>query len=144
MPNSGPICALDLFPIPSLEKQRAADIISTFSVVAPNDEIAVSSLSGGNAQKIALGRALAGDCRVLLLDEPTAGVDIGAKADISRAVADLAAKGAAVMVAISDFEELLGLCDRVVVIAEGRIIAERRSTDTSEHELMALAGGLMN
>jgi ribose transport system ATP-binding protein len=144
LPNSGPICSLDLFPIPSLEKQRAADIISTFSVVAPNDEIAVSALSGGNAQKIALGRALAGDCRVLLLDEPTAGVDIGAKADISRAVADLAAKGAAVMVAISDFEELLGLCDRVVVIAEGRIIAERRSTDSSEHELMALAGGLMN
>jgi ribose transport system ATP-binding protein len=144
LPNSGPICALDLFPIPSLEKRRAADIISTFSVVAPNDEIAVSALSGGNAQKIALGRALGGDCRVLLLDEPTAGVDIGAKADIGRAVAGLAAKGTAVIVAISDFEELLGLCDRVVVIAEGRIIAERRPTDTTEHELMALAGGLIN
>lgn len=101
-------------------------------------------MSGGNAQKIALGRALAAECRVLLLDEPTAGVDIGAKADIRRAVVDLAANGAAVLVAISDFDELLTMCDRVLIVFEGRIIAERRSSDTTEHELMALAGGLLN
>ena len=144
LPNPGPICALSLFPVAAREERRAAEIISAFSVVAPNDEVAVAALSGGNAQKIALGRALAGDCRVLLLDEPTAGVDIGAKADIRRAIAEIAAKGAAVIVAISDFEELLALCDRVLVVSAGRIIAERRSAETSEHELMALAGGLTN
>jgi ribose transport system ATP-binding protein len=144
LPNSRPICAIGLFPIRSLEKQRSAEIIAAFSVVAANDQVTVGELSGGNAQKIALGRALAADCRLLLLDEPTAGVDIGAKADIHRAITGLTANGTAVVVVISDFEELLGLCDRVLVVSEGRIIAERRPIETSEHELMALAGGLLN
>ena len=142
LPNSRAICTMNVLPVARKEKRRADDIISTFSVVAANSDIAVGELSGGNAQKIALSRAITADWRVLLLDEPTAGVDIGAKADIHRAIAALAAAGAAVIVAISDFEELLGFCDRVLVIASGRIIAERRPADTTEHELTALAGGL--
>jgi ribose transport system ATP-binding protein len=142
LPNPAPVSALDLFPVQALEDRRANAIIAAFSVVAPNADIPVAELSGGNAQKIALGRALAEDCRVLLLDEPTAGVDIGAKADIRHVIADIAAKGTAVMVAISDFEELLAICDRVLVVSEGRIIAERRAAETNEHELMALASGL--
>ncbi len=142
MPNPAPVSALDLFPVQALEDRRANEIIAAFSVVAPNADIPVAELSGGNAQKIALGRALAEDCRVLLLDEPTAGVDIGAKADIRHVIAEIAAKGTAVMVAISDFEELLAICDRVLVVSEGRIIAERRAAETNEHELMALASGL--
>jgi ribose transport system ATP-binding protein len=144
LPRPEPVCAMDLFPLPSLEKRRAAEIIAAFSVVAPDDDVEVGALSGGNAQKVALGRALSPDCRVLLLDEPTAGVDIGAKADIRRVVSELADEGIAVVVAISDFEELIGFCDRVLVVSEGRIIAERRAAETSEHELMALASGLTN
>jgi ribose transport system ATP-binding protein len=144
LPNPDPVSALNLFPIESREEQRAQQIIRTFSVVAPNADILVAELSGGNAQKIALGRALAADCRVLLLDEPTAGVDIGAKADIRRAIGEMAAEGTAIVVVISDFEELLAVCDRVLVVSEGRIIAERPAAHTSEHELMALAGGLTN
>jgi ribose transport system ATP-binding protein len=142
LPNSPAICAANLFPIASLERARADGIISALSVKAPNADVTIGELSGGNAQKIALARALVSDCRVLLLDEPTAGVDIGAKVDIHRAIAALAARGTAVLVAISDFEELLGLCNRVLVISAGRVIAERRPKDTSEHELIALAGGL--
>ena len=108
-----------LFPIEALEKRRGNEIISTFSVVAPNADVPVGALSGGNAQKIALGRALAAECRVLLLDEPTAGVDIGAKADIRRAIGEIAAKGTAIIVAISDFEELLAMCDRVLIVPTG-------------------------
>jgi ribose transport system ATP-binding protein len=142
LPNPGPVSAFRLFPVEALEERRATQIMSAFSVVAADADVPVGQLSGGNAQKIALGRALATDCRVLLLDEPTAGVDIGAKADIRRAIADIAANGAAIVVVISDFEELLGVCDRILVLAEGRLIAERHAADTSEHELTALAGGL--
>jgi ribose transport system ATP-binding protein len=143
LPNSLPICAMKIFPVARKERRRAAEIIATFSVVAASSDVAIGELSGGNAQKVALSRAVTADWRVLLLDEPTAGVDIGAKADIHRAIAALAAAGAAVVIAISDFEELLGICDRILVVASGRVIAERRAADTGEHELTALAGGLM-
>ena len=144
LPNPAPVSMWGLVPVEALEERRADEIISAFSVVAPNADVLVGELSGGNAQKIALSRALAADCRVLLLDEPTAGVDIGAKADIRRVVSEIAETGTAIVVAISDFEELLAICDRVLVVSEGRIIAERRAAGTSEHELMALAGGLTN
>jgi ribose transport system ATP-binding protein len=142
LPNSLAICAMKVFPVARKERSRADDIISTFSVVAANSDVTIGELSGGNAQKIALSRAVTAEWRVLLLDEPTAGVDIGAKADIHRAIATLAAKGAAVIIAISDFEELLGVCDRILVVASGCVIAERRPAETSEHELTALASGL--
>ena len=144
LPNPAPVSMWGLVPVEALEERRADEIISAFSVVAPNADVLVGELSGGNAQKIALSRALTADCRVLLLDEPTAGVDIGAKADIRRVVSEIAETGTAIVVAISDFEELLAICDRVLVVSEGRIIAERRAAGTSEHELMALAGGLTN
>ncbi len=142
LPNPAPVSVWDVFPVEALEEKRADEIISAFSVVAADADVLVAELSGGNAQKIALSRALAADCRVLLLDEPTAGVDIGAKADIRRVVSEIAATGTAIVVAISDFEELLAICDRVLVVSEGRIIAERTAAGTSEYELMALAGGL--
>jgi ribose transport system ATP-binding protein len=144
LPNPAPVSVWDIFPIEALEQRRADEIISALSVVAADADVLVAELSGGNAQKIALSRALAADCRLLLLDEPTAGVDIGAKADIRRVVSEIAAAGPAIVIAISDFEELLAICDRVLVVSEGRIIAERRAADTSEHELMAIAGGLTN
>lgn len=113
--------------------------MSAFSVAAKGPGATVGRLSGGNAQKVALGRAMAQTCKVLLLDEPTAGVDIGAKSDIRRVVDEIAAAGAAVVVVISDFEELLSMCTRVLVVFGGRIVAERVPAQTSEHELVALA-----
>jgi ribose transport system ATP-binding protein len=142
LPASDEICALNVFPVRMREEARARRIIDTFSVVASSSAIGVGQLSGGNAQKIALGRAMSDACKVLLLDEPTAGVDIGAKADIRRVIDDIAKGGVAVVVVISDFEELLSMCTRILVIANGGIVAERRPEDTSEHELVALASGL--
>ncbi|MEU6039946.1 sugar ABC transporter ATP-binding protein [Actinomadura sp. NPDC047616] len=99
----------------------------------------VSSLSGGNQQKVLIARWRALGARVLLLDEPTKGVDVGAKADIYRIVADLAAAGLAIVVVSSYLPELLGLCDRVVVVRERRLVADLPAAEATEEKVLALA-----
>jgi rhamnose transport system ATP-binding protein len=99
----------------------------------------VSSLSGGNQQKVLIARWRALDAKVLLLDEPTKGVDVGAKADIYQIVADLAASGMAIVVVSSYLPELLGLCDRVVVVKERRLVADISSAEATEEEVLRLA-----
>jgi len=99
----------------------------------------VSSLSGGNQQKVLLARWRALGATVLLLDEPTKGVDVGAKADIYRIIADLAASGLAIVVVSSYLPELLGLCDRVVVVRERRLVAGLTAAEATEEEVLRLA-----
>src|SRR5438128_10149749 len=88
-------------------------------------ERAVSELSGGNQQKVALGRLLHQQADVLLLDEPTKGVDVGSKAEIYRQIGELAAQGKAVLFVSSYLPELLGVCDRVAVMCRGHLVAAR-------------------
>ena len=97
----------------------------------------VAELSGGNQQKVLFARALAGRPDVLLLDEPTRGVDVGAKADIYALIRALAANGAAVIVASSDLPELIGLCDRIVLLQGGRITRELTATGLTDTALLA-------
>ena len=99
----------------------------------------VTSLSGGNRQKVVLARWLLAGARVLLFDEPTAGVDVGAKAEIYGLIGELAAGGAGVLVVSSDLPELLGICDRIVVMSEGRIAGEVSREEATEERVMALA-----
>lgn len=101
----------------------------------------VTELSGGNAQKVVFGKWLHGGTRILMLDEPTAGVDVGAKADILELVREFAARGGAVLMVSSEFEEILAVATRVFVVREGRIVAERPAHETSEEELLMLANG---
>jgi ABC-type sugar transport system ATPase subunit len=101
----------------------------------------VHELSGGNQQKVVLARALAARPRVLLLDEPTRGVDVGAKADIYRLVRQAAADGAAVLLASSDLDEVLGVCERVLVLREGRIAYERPVAALDRGALLELCYG---
>ena len=123
------------------ERDRAREAIAKLGIKAQGPESVVSELSGGNAQKVVFAKWLFSGARVFLLDEPTSGIDVGAKADIVELVQGLAAEGAAVVVADSEFEELLGVASRVLVLRRGRIVAERRAADTSEHELVLLASG---
>jgi ribose transport system ATP-binding protein len=120
----------------SRELRFAGRGIAEFDVRPPRPEIAVGALSGGNQQKVVLAKEVLGQPRLLLLDEPTRGVDVGAKGEIYARVRALAAKGLAVLIASSEMPELLGLCDRLVVLRRGRSVAEF-GPDAPEHEVLA-------
>ncbi|MBE1495379.1 ribose transport system ATP-binding protein [Amycolatopsis lexingtonensis] len=96
----------------------------------------VRTLSGGNQQKAVLARWLVRGCRVLLLDEPTRGVDVGARAELYRLIDELAATGVAIVLVSSEIPEVLGLSDRVLVLREGRVLADRRSSGLTEAEVL--------
>jgi ribose transport system ATP-binding protein len=99
----------------------------------------VSALSGGNQQKVAIAKMLSVDPKVIFLDEPTRGVDVGAKAEIHRIIRDLANKGVGVVVISSELPELIGVCDRVLVVREGRIAGEVSGEDMTEDRIIYLA-----
>ncbi len=123
------------------ELARTAEQTASLAIKAASPQIAVSTLSGGNQQKIALGKWLLNQPRVLLLDEPTRGVDIGARADIYQTLRRLAEQGVAILVASSDLEEVIGIADRVLVMHDHRIAGELSHQAISEAAIMALAVG---
>ena len=120
------------------ESRLAKEGVRLFDVRPPRLDFAVGALSGGNQQKVVLAKEVLAEPRLLLLDEPTRGVDVGAKAEIYQRIRDLAAKGLGVLIASSEMPELLGLCDRVVVLRGGRTVAEFPA-GASEHEVLAVA-----
>ncbi|MFC5253322.1 sugar ABC transporter ATP-binding protein [Streptomyces nigrescens] len=130
------------FPKQQEERDRAALAISELGIVASGVDALPRELSGGNAQKVAFAKWLYADKRVWLLDEPTAGVDVGAKADLLHLVKRLADEGRAVVIACSDFEELLSVATRILVIRGGRVIADLAAEETNEEELIMLTHGL--
>ena len=103
---------------------------------------AVRSLSGGNQQKVVLGKWLAASPRILLLDEPTHGVDVGTKADVHRTISQLAAEGLSILLISSELPELLGMSDRILVMHRGRIQAEIDGRDATEERVLSAALGL--
>jgi ABC-type sugar transport system ATPase subunit len=98
-------------------------------------------LSGGNQQKILIARAMVNSPRILLLDEPTRGIDVGAKEDVYRWIVAAAAQGAAIVVSSLEETEVLRLADRVLVLRDGQQVALLHTQDTSEHDLLTLAAG---
>jgi ribose transport system ATP-binding protein len=99
----------------------------------------VRTLSGGNQQKVVIGKWLLADTKVLILDEPTRGIDVGAKVEIYQLVNELTAAGAAVLMISSDLPEVLGMSDRVLVMAQGRIAGELSAAEATQDAVMALA-----
>jgi ribose transport system ATP-binding protein len=124
------------------EEADTADLIKALRVKARDMEAPASSLSGGNQQKVALMKWVSSDCKVLVLDEPTRGVDVGAKIEIYQIINDLAERGVAVIVISSDMPEIIGLCDRVVVMRMGTVAGEVSGDDVNEHALINLAMGV--
>ena len=100
---------------------------------------ATASLSGGNQQKVALARLLHQQADVLLLDEPTRGIDVGSKAEIYRLIGEQAAAGKAILVVSSYLPELFGICDRIAVMSRGALSEARPVSEWTEHEVMDVA-----
>ena len=123
------------------ERALAQRFVDRLAIRTPSVDAAVSTLSGGNQQKVALARWLATGPRVLILDEPTQGVDIGAKAEIHRLIASLADEGLAIVLISSDLPELLALADRVAVMRDGAIVGLLSRESATAEAVMALALG---
>jgi ribose transport system ATP-binding protein len=130
-----------LFPSRTRERTFAAAMIARLSIRAPGPDARVTELSGGNAQKVVIGKWLTPHTRLLLLDEPTAGIDVGARTDILRLIRSLADQGLTAILVSSEFEELIAVCDRILVMRDGAVVAERAADDCTEEELILLAGG---
>jgi ribose transport system ATP-binding protein len=125
----------------ALERGAVTTACEQFHVKAPSIEVATATLSGGNQQKVVLAKWLSLGPKVLIVDEPTRGVDVGAKAEIYRLLRRLAAAGVAIVVISSDMEEILHISHRVAVLHEGRLTGIVERGDCSEQRIMTLAVG---
>jgi len=123
------------------ESKRAREMCDRLGVKAPSTETRAANLSGGNQQKVVLAKWLSLDPRLLIFDEPTRGIDVGAKAEIYQLMRDLAASGVAIMMISSDMEEILGESDRIAVMHEGAITGILDRAEASEEAIMKLAVG---
>jgi ribose transport system ATP-binding protein len=123
------------------ERSAAMKVAATVDVRPADPDRVVRTLSGGNQQKVVLARWLLRQCRVLLLDEPTRGVDVGARSEIYLLIRELADSGVAVVVVSSEVEEVLGLADRVLVVAAGRVLHDGPAADIDENQVLDLIMG---
>ncbi|WHU04589.1 sugar ABC transporter ATP-binding protein [Sphingomonas sp. NIBR02145] len=130
-----------LFQSPGQEREAALAAIERLAIKVQGPDAPVGELSGGNAQKVVIAKWLTPDTRLLLLDEPTAGIDIGARTDILRLIRGLADAGLPVLLVSSEFEELIGICDRILVMRDGLVIAEVDPETTDEAALIQRASG---
>ena len=139
MANLNKVILAPGLPIVSSRKRRtlAEETITALAVRADGPDQPVGRLSGGNQQKVVIGRWLARRPAVLILDEPTRGVDVGARAEIHRLIRRLASEGMAVLAISSEPDELPDLCDRVMVMAEGRIVKELKGADVTRSAIVA-------
>jgi len=134
-----------LFPIGIInavkEREVAGGHISTLRIKTPSQEQLVRNLSGGNQQKVVLAKWLQTRCRILIFDEPTRGIDVGAKQEIYMLMNELVRSGIVVIMISSEMPELLGLSDRVIVMHEGEIAGELSREETTQERILALASG---
>jgi rhamnose transport system ATP-binding protein len=128
---------------PATERAVATEHTEQFHVRMTGVDQEVGALSGGNQQKVVLAKWLASGPRVLILDEPTRGIDIGAKVEVHRLVAELAAKGLAIILISSDLPEVLAMSDRIVVLHEGRVTAEITRQEATQERVMFAATGTL-
>ncbi|WP_223589857.1 sugar ABC transporter ATP-binding protein [Neobacillus bataviensis] len=123
------------------EKETAKQMIRALGIKTPSEETKVQNLSGGNQQKVAIGKWLVAEADVYLFDEPTKGVDVGAKRDIFNLISDLAKQGKGIIYASSELSEIIGITDRVYVLYDGKSVKELKTNETNEEELLFYSTG---
>jgi len=121
------------------EAELGEAMVSRFGVRPADPDLAAGSLSGGNQQKVVLGRWLSRDCDLVVIEEPTRGIDVGAKVEVYRVIRELAESGKAVIVVSSELSELLGICSRFLVLSAGRLAAEYDRGEASEGRILEAA-----
>lgn len=122
-----------------MARRRSRKATAALNIKAASSDAAVGGLSGGNQQKVLLARLLETDPRFLILDEPTRGVDIGAKSEIYKLIDEVAKSGMAVAVISSELAEIVGICDRVIVMREGRVAGSLKGSEITQENIMAIA-----
>jgi simple sugar transport system ATP-binding protein len=123
------------------EKETAKHLVRRLGIKTPSEETKVQNLSGGNQQKVAIGKWLVAEADVYIFDEPTKGVDVGAKKDIFELIAELANRGKAIIYASSELSEIIGITDRVYVLYDGKSVKEVETKRTNEEELLFYSTG---
>ena len=124
------------------ERRRARQFVEALRIRTPSLEQRVINLSGGNQQKVVIAKWLSLQPKVLIMDEPTRGVDIGAKAEVHHLMSDLAQRGVAILMISSELPEILGMSDRILVMRQGRIAGELSRAEATQERIMALATGV--
>ncbi|MFA9380721.1 MAG: sugar ABC transporter ATP-binding protein [Acetanaerobacterium sp.] len=120
-----------------LERTHSSSIINALNIVCTDCKQLVGELSGGNQQKVVIGRWMTGDAKIFIFDQPTTGVDVGAKTEIYKQMVQLAQRGCGIIFISSENEELLGICDRIAVMSKGRVVKEFDASNASEQELLS-------
>lgn len=128
--------------VPRREQETAGRFVEELAIRGAEMRDPVSRLSGGNQQKVVVAKSLAREPSVLLLDEPTRGIDVGAKSEIYRLIDDLARQGKAILLISSELEEVLSMADRIVVMREGRIVGEMSHDEATQEKIMSAAAGV--
>jgi ribose transport system ATP-binding protein len=125
----------------ALEERYIEDLLKLLAIKAATIDMPVAALSGGNQQKVVIAKWLMNQPRIILLNDPTRGIDVGTKQELYVLLRKLAEAGAAIIFYSTDYAELIGCCDRVLVMYDGRIVRELQGPELSEH---ALIGGALN
>jgi len=127
-----------------LESLHSSSIIESLQIACTGAGQPIMELSGGNQQKVVIGKWMTGDSKIFIFDQPTTGVDVGAKTEIYKQMIKLAHKGCGIIFISSEFEELLGICDRIIVMCKGRIVQDFDADKVTEQELLIWAAGAEN
>ena len=132
-------CVKRLFIDPAVEKQDVSEMMTKLQIKAAGQHQQVSSLSGGNQQKVVVAKILYADPEIIILDEPTRGIDVKTKSEIHLLMSNLAKEGRAVLMISSELPEVMGMSDRIIVMSQGKIAGELSRTDASQEKILTMA-----